>query len=82
MEPIILSDNTELDSYKATGLAEGFIESDDSMDILKAWSYLGQSGLAFQLQGWFGRNLESLVESGYLNQDYTVNYSRLMEDQL
>jgi len=82
MKEIKLSDGSVLNSYTATGLAEGFIESDDSHDILKAWSFLGQSGLVFRLQGWFGRNIESLVESGYLNQDYTVNYSRLMEDQL
>ena len=82
MKEIKLSDGSVLNSYTAIGLTEGFIESDDSHDILKAWSFLGQSGLAFELQGWFGRNVKGLVESNYLNEDYTINYSRLIEDEL
>ena len=49
--------------YQAVGLAEGWIEGTEDQ-ILDAWQHLHTTGLAYQLQGWFGRTAKSLLEAG------------------
>lgn len=56
-----------MDSYTATGLAEGFIEAESEEQILEAWQYLVDTGLAWQLQGWFGRTAHQLIREGFIN---------------
>ena len=55
-----------MDSYKATGLAEGWIPTDDEDEIIEAWQYLHDTGLAYQLQGWFGRTAQDLLNNGII----------------
>jgi hypothetical protein len=55
-----------MDNYTATGLAEGFIEADNEEQIIEAWQYLHDTGLAYQLQGWFGRTATDLIEQGII----------------
>ena len=57
-----------MDNFTATGIAEGFIECDDQEEILEAWQHLINTGLAWSLQGWFGRTAESLIEQGLCKQ--------------
>jgi len=56
-----------MDNYTATGLAEGFIEAESEEQVLEAWQHLVNTGLAWQLQGFFGRTAASLIEQGYIN---------------
>lgn len=51
----------KMDSFNAVGIAEGFVESDSTEQILSAWAYIAQNGLHRSLQGFFGRNVEELV---------------------
>lgn len=53
-----------MDSYTATGLAEGFIEAESEEQVIEAWQTLIDTGLAWQLQGWFGRQARALIEEG------------------
>jgi len=55
-----------MDDYTAVGLAEEFIEADSEEQIIEAWQYLHDTGLAYQLQGWFGRTATSLIEEGII----------------
>lgn len=50
--------------YLATGLAEGFIQAETVEEMNEAWQFLIDTGLAWQLQGWFGRMANDLIEQG------------------
>lgn len=54
-----------INSYNAVGIAEGFIEAESEEQVIEAWQYLIDSGLAWKLQGWFGRTANQLIEEGY-----------------
>lgn len=53
--------------YKAIGLAEGWIPTDNEDEIIMAWQYLHDTKLAYSLQGWFGRTAQYLINSGLIN---------------
>lgn len=52
--------------YLATGLAEGFEEGTQE-EVIAAWQYLHTSGLAYQLQGFFGRTAQALIAEGVID---------------
>lgn len=54
--------------YDASACVEGFdgIEHDEDT-ILSAWQCLVNTGLAWRLQGWYGRTARDLIEAGYIN---------------
>ena len=54
-------------SFDAIGIAEGFIEARDEDQVVEAWQYLVNTGLAWQLQGWFGRTAQALIEQGIID---------------
>lgn len=56
-----------MDIYTATGLAEGFIEADSSEQIVEAWQTLHDTGVAYSLQGWFGRTAQNLIAQGVIS---------------
>ena len=53
--------------YQAVGLAEGFEEGTEEQ-IIKAWQHLHDTGLAYKLQGWFGRQAKYLINKGIINE--------------
>ena len=65
-----------MDSYRATGLAEGWIPTDNEDEIIEAWQYLHDTGLAYQLQGWFGRTAQGLLNEGIITDN---NEKRLQQ---
>lgn len=52
----------------AVGIAEGWIPADSEEEIIEAWQTLIDTGLAWTLQGWFGRTAASLIEQGICHQ--------------
>ena len=55
-----------MSNYTATGVAEGFIEAESKEEVIEAWQHLVDTGLAWQLQGSFGRTAEDLIEQGII----------------
>ena len=53
-----------MDTHTAIGIAEGFIPCNDEDRYVQAWQYLIDTGLAYRLQGSFGRAANQLIESG------------------
>jgi hypothetical protein len=56
-----------MDSYKAVGIAEGFIECDNEEQVIEAWQYLHDTRIGYGLQGWFGRTLQQLLNEGVIS---------------
>ncbi len=54
-------------NYRAVGIAEGFIECNHDTEYFAAWQHLIDNGLAWQLQGWFGRRAHELIRHGACN---------------
>jgi len=52
--------------FKACQLVEGF-EVGTEEEILDAWQFLVDTGLAWKLQGWYGRTAMHLIKRGFVS---------------
>lgn len=52
------------DDFTAIGMAEGFLDCKTEEDSLRAWQHLVNTGLAWSLQGSFGRRAYDLIRQG------------------
>ena len=57
-----------MDNFTAVGIAEGFVAAENEDQVAEAWQHLHDTGLAYQLQGWFGRTAAALIEHGVISQ--------------
>lgn len=66
-------------SYMAVAFAEGFEEASDVDTVIEAWAYLIHTGMAWNLQGFFGRQASSLIEREAIGRDGQVNWELIDE---
>ena len=63
----------------AVFIAEGVLGFEDctKKEQLKAWQYLVNTGLAWSLQGWFGRTASALINDGMIQKKQSNNLGRV-----
>ena len=54
-----------MSNLKAIDIAEGYCDPKDDQEYIDAWQQLIDSGLAWSLQGWFGRTAKYMIEQGF-----------------
>jgi len=57
-----------MDNFTATMIAEGVEEAESEEQYLEAWQHLHDTGLAYQLQGFFGRTAQHLIREGLITE--------------
>lgn len=55
-----------MDSFEAIMIAEA-VEPATSEEYFAAWQHLVDTGLAWSLQGWFGRTASDMIAQGVIN---------------
>jgi hypothetical protein len=68
----LVDDPDRIEGYRAVGLVDGFIKSSET-EQMKAWTYLVESGKAWELKGWFASRAIELLAAGEIK----VNRQRL-----
>lgn len=57
----------QMNAYEACSIVEGFSgRQHREQEVLAAWQYLVDSGLAWRLQGFYGRTAHALIAQGLL----------------
>lgn len=56
-----------MDTFTATMIAEGVQEAESEAQYIEAWQTLVNTGLAWTLQGFFGRTAKAMIEQGLIN---------------
>lgn len=56
-----------MDTFTAIMIAEGVEDAESEEQYLEAWQLLVDTGMAWSLQGWFGRTARHLIEQGLIN---------------
>lgn len=53
--------------FLATSLVEGLEPDATEEQVIEAWQYLHNTGLAYRLQGWYGRTATQLIQQGVIS---------------
>ena len=49
--------------HEAVGIADGYIPAETVAEELRAWQHLIDTGMCWQLAGWFGKQANFLIEN-------------------
>lgn len=61
-----------MEDYDAVMIVEGVQEPESPVEYLEAIAHLIETGLAWTLQGFFGRTCAQYIEAGYISKDGEV----------
>lgn len=62
-----------MSTFDAIMIAEGTYQAESPEELIQAWQMLIDTGMAYELQGWFGRTANSLIEHGHCTPQPTNN---------
>jgi hypothetical protein len=70
---------TPITPFLACAYAEGFCEGENASakDQLRAWAYLIKTGQCWSLQGFYGRSVSRLIESGIISSEGIINWDKV-----
>ena len=57
-----------MSNIEAIDIAEGYQEPKDETEYIAAWQQLIDTGLAWSLQGWFGRTAKYMIQQGFCHE--------------
>jgi hypothetical protein len=67
-------------TYEACAIVEGFDGQDHPwQDELLAWAALIESGACWNLQGWYGRNAQALIDLQVISESGQVDWNQAAE---
>tara|TARA_R110002051_G_scaffold223697_1_gene286933 strand:- start:2949 stop:3233 length:285 start_codon:yes stop_codon:yes gene_type:complete len=66
----------KMGQFDAVGIAEGWLQSDSQEQVLVAWQILVDTGMAWTLQGFFGRAASDLLEQGLIQEGDKSAYTK------
>ena len=55
---------TKLTQSRALAIAEGYEDPESEEQWIAAWQYLIDTGLAWSMQGFFGRTASTMIQNG------------------
>ena len=77
---ITFSNGNKIDSFNCCAVIEGFSGPEPTLsDQIEAWSYLIKTGECWHLQGFYGRQANSLIESGVISPEGTIDWNCVEE---
>ncbi len=71
----------KMGQYDAVGIAEGWLSPESQEEILVAWQILVDTGMAWTLQGFFGRAASDLLEQGLIQKGDKSAYTKSRFDK-
>lgn len=76
-----MKETIEFTPYLASAYAEGFCEGSDATfeEQILAWAYLIKTGLAWQLQGWYGRTAQHLIRMEFIDAEGNISWDNVYE---
>lgn len=73
------ADGTKIDPYSACGCFEGFEPREDSLDNIRAASYIAGTNLWKTLQGHYGRTINRMVEAEIMTWEGIIDWDKVEE---
>lgn len=62
----VVAEQAKMSLFNATMIAEGADEPESQEQYLEAWQLLVDTGTCWQLQGFFGRTAQALIDEGLI----------------